>query len=271
MDHTYRPSAHGLPLQAPRPDDSGSDRFFKTQIANHPLYPNLLSAYLACQKVGADPESVSLLEEIGHQRPLLHTPPHIGHDPELDNFMESFCGLLHRYKEELSRPFHQASLFLYTMESKLTNICSGTFAISSSAPLSDEASGSKEKGLSCGDAEAGEGEGEGDECEGRRFAGEQEVREMLLRKYSGYLSSLREELLKKKKKNKLPKEARMALLQWWNNHYRWPYPTEEEKLKLSEMTGLDQKQINNWFINQRKRHWKPSEDMRVSLMEGELA
>jgi hypothetical protein len=34
------------------------------------------------------------------------------------------------------------------------------------------------------------------------------------------------------------------------------------------MTGLDPKQINNWFINQRKRHWKPSEDMRFALMEG---
>jgi len=43
---------------------------------------------------------------------------------------------------------------------------------------------------------------------------------------------------------------------------------EEEKAKLAEMTGLDQKQINNWFINQRKRHWKPSEDMRFALMEG---
>lgn len=43
---------------------------------------------------------------------------------------------------------------------------------------------------------------------------------------------------------------------------------EEEKLKLSNSTGLDQKQISNWFINQRKRHWKPSEDMRFALMEG---
>lgn len=46
---------------------------------------------------------------------------------------------------------------------------------------------------------------------------------------------------------------------------------EEEKNKLSEITGLDQKQINNWFINQRKRHWKPSEDMRFSLMQGVTA
>lgn len=43
---------------------------------------------------------------------------------------------------------------------------------------------------------------------------------------------------------------------------------EEEKSKLSITTGLDQKQINNWFINQRKRHWKPPEDMRFVLMDG---
>ncbi|KAK3031242.1 hypothetical protein RJ639_036897 [Escallonia herrerae] len=39
-------------------------------------------------------------------------------------------------------------------------------------------------------------------------------------------------------------------------------------MKLSEVTGLDQKQINNWFINQRKRYWRPSEEMRFALMEG---
>jgi len=33
---------------------------------------------------------------------------------------------------------------------------------------------------------------------------------------------------------------------------------EMEKAALAESTGLDAKQINNWFINQRKRHWKPA-------------
>ena len=33
---------------------------------------------------------------------------------------------------------------------------------------------------------------------------------------------------------------------------------ELEKAALAESTGLDAKQINNWFINQRKRHWKPA-------------
>jgi hypothetical protein len=54
---------------------------------------------------------------------------------------------------------------------------------------------------------------------------DRELKEMLLKKYSGCLSRLRSEFLKKRKKGKLPKDARSALMDWWNTHYRWPYPT----------------------------------------------
>jgi hypothetical protein len=60
---------------------------------------------------------------------------------------------------------------------------------------------------------------------GGLLPGDQEVKEMLLRKYSGYLSSLMKEFLKKRKKGKLPKEAKITLMDWWSTHYRWPYPT----------------------------------------------
>ncbi|RZS03982.1 hypothetical protein BHM03_00034247 [Ensete ventricosum] len=123
-------------------------------------------------------------------------------------------------------------------------------------------------------------------------AEDKELKHHLLKKYGGYLSSLRQQLSKKKKKEKLPKDARQKLLHWWELHYTWPYPSvcedlslpllslqtkaliclfldmETEKVALAESTGLDQKQINNWFINQRKRHWKPSADMQFALMDG---
>ncbi|KAK4767958.1 hypothetical protein SAY87_003099 [Trapa incisa] len=99
-------------------------------------------------------------------------------------------------------------------------------------------------------------------------AEDRELKNHLLKKYSGYLGSLKQELSKKRKKGKLPKEARQKLLTWWELHYKWPYPSESEKVALAESTGLDQKQINNWFINQRKRHWKPSEDMQFMVMDG---
>ncbi|NP_001290498.1 homeobox protein knotted-1-like 1 [Elaeis guineensis] len=247
----------------------GSDLtdLIKAQIANHPRYPSLVAAYIECRKVGAPPEMASLLEEIGRERYTSAGCGEIGADPELDEFMESYCRVLQRYKEELSKPFNEAASFLNSIEMQLSNLCKGRTTSSSTTggtgnSPSDEMVGSSEEELSCGDVDASE-------CQesGSRLA-DHELKEMLLKKYSGYLSNLRKEFLKKRKKGKLPKDARLTLLDWWHTHYRWPYPTEEEKAKLAEMTGLDQKQINNWFINQRKRHWKPSEDMRFALMEG---
>ncbi|CAL9204653.1 unnamed protein product [Musa hybrid cultivar] len=252
----------------------GSDLtdLIKAQIANHPRYPSLLSAYIECQKVGAPPEVATLLEEIGRERYSSMGGGEIGADPELDEFMESYCHVLVRYKEELLKPFDEAASFLNDIEMQLTKLCKGSSSAAAAAAAavaaaatgnspSEEMIGSSEE-LCCGDLETSEGQ----EC-GSRLA-DQELKEMLLKKYSGYLSNLRKEFLKKRKKGKLPKDARLMLLDWWNTHYRWPYPTEEEKAKLAEKTGLDQKQINNWFINQRKRHWKPSDDMRYALMEG---
>ncbi|KAK8633545.1 hypothetical protein V6N13_014390 [Hibiscus sabdariffa] len=246
-----------LPVDHQETDTDASVSVFsdliKSQIAGHPRYPDLVSAYIECQKVGAPPEVASLLEEIGRGNHTTSGCSEMGADPELDEFMESYCEILHRYKEELSKPFDEATVFLTDIESQLSDLCKGTLT-KSLGYQPDEAGGSSEDEIS------------GSESPGRRPS--HEIKGMLMRKYSGYLSSLRKEFLKKRKNGKLPKDARLALLDWWNNHYKWPYPTEEEKLKLSEITGLDQKQISNWFINQRKRHWKPSEDMKFGIFNG---
>ncbi|KAE8010325.1 hypothetical protein FH972_006705 [Carpinus fangiana] len=254
--HHHAPMDNMLQFQAAEITD-----LIKTQIANHPLFPNLVSAHIQCQKVGAPPEMASLLEEIGRENHVLSSCSKIEANPELDEFMESYCEALHRFKEELSKPFDEATIFLSGIESQLSSLCKETLDY-----RSDEAIGTSEE-LSCGEVDAPESQ----EYSSGPRPGDQEVKEMLLRKYSGYLSSLMKEFLKKRKKGKLPKEAKLALMEWWNTHYRWPYPTDEDKMKLSEATGLDQKQINNWFINQRKRHWKPSEDMRFALMEGAIS
>ncbi|KAM2250108.1 hypothetical protein ACFXTI_004657 [Malus domestica] len=101
-------------------------------------------------------------------------------------------------------------------------------------------------------------------------AEDKELKVQLSHKCSGYLGTLKQEFMKKKKNGKLPKEAWHQLLDWWCRHYKSPYPLEAQKLALAESTGLELKQINNWFINQRKRHWKPSEDMQFVLMDPTL-
>jgi hypothetical protein len=37
-------------------------------------------------------------------------------------------------------------------------------------------------------------------------------------------------------------------------HYDFPYPNEEEKKRLAEITGISVKQLNTWFTNSRKRY-----------------
>ncbi|XP_038714866.1 homeobox protein knotted-1-like 1 [Tripterygium wilfordii] len=235
--------------------ESDISDLIKTQIANHPRYPNLISAYIECRKVGAPPEAASLLEEIGKENYHINNCSEIGVDPELDEFMESYCEVLHRHKEELSKPFDEATTFLNDIESQLSSLCNGTLT----KALDYLSDGTSDVEQSCGEIEPPESQASS--------AQNQNIKGMLMRKYSDALGNLRKEFLRKRKNGKLSKDAKMVLLDWWNDHYRWPYPTEEDKMKLSEATGLDQQQINNWFINQRKRHWKPSEDMRFALME----
>jgi hypothetical protein len=81
------------------------------------------------------------------------------------------------------------------------------------------------------------------------------LRETLKRKYAASILTLKDEFLKKRKKGKLPAAATEALKRWWRARVAWPYPSEEEKRALGAETRLDPTQINNWFINQRKRHW----------------
>lgn len=177
----------------------------------------------------------------------------IGDDPGLDQFMEAYCEMLIKYEQELTKPFKEAMLFLSRIESQFKAL---TLASSHSAS---------------GDAIERNGSSEEEVDVTNNFidpqAEDKELKGQLLRKYSGYLGSLKQEFMKKRKKGKLPKEARQQLLDWWSRHYKWPYPSESQKLALAESTGLDQKQINNWFINQRKRHWKPSEDMQFVVMD----
>jgi len=74
-------------------------------------------------------------------------------------------------------------------------------------------------------------------------------------RYSSQIQQLNEEFRRKRKKGKLPIDATDVLRRWWDNNLAWPYPSEDEKRALADETDLSPTQINNWFINQRKRHW----------------
>ncbi|URD98321.1 homeobox protein [Musa troglodytarum] len=236
----------------------------KASIISHPQYSSLLSAYVNCQKIGVPPVVADRLSatagELEARQLAALSSSHPSTDPDLDRFMEAYCQVLVKYKEELTRPLEEAKEFLRRAESQFNSITDGSLHLLSS----DENSGG------CSSPEDREEGGSKtrlpkiDQC-----SEEVELKNFLLKRYSGHMSSLRQELSKQKKnKGKLPKEAIKKLLSWWELHYKWPYPSESEKRALAESTGLDQKQIGNWFINQRKRHWKPAKDDQFIMTDG---
>ncbi|OAY78867.1 Homeobox protein knotted-1-like 2, partial [Ananas comosus] len=192
----------------------------KAKIMSHPQYSTLLGAYLDCQKVGAPQEVVDRLTVMAREfeRRCPSGGRHdLSTDPELDQFMEAYYNMLVKYREELTRPIQEATEFLKRVESQLNSLTNGASSRFFTSDDKCEGVGSSEE-----DRDAS-GEGEAPEIDPR--AEDKELKQHLLKKYSGYLSSLRQELSKKKKKGKLPKDARQKLLSWWELHYKWPYPS----------------------------------------------
>jgi hypothetical protein len=68
-----------------------------------------------------------------------------------------------------------------------------------------------------------------------------------------------------RKSSSLPSETVEYLKAWMMSpeHIAHPYPTEPEKAKIMADTGIELKQLSNWFVNNRKRYWKPRVEVRL--------
>ncbi|CAF4665933.1 unnamed protein product, partial [Rotaria sp. Silwood2] len=54
-----------------------------------------------------------------------------------------------------------------------------------------------------------------------------------------------------------PKSATSVMRSWLFQHIAHPYPSEDEKRAISNKTNLSLLQVNNWFINARRRILQP--------------
>jgi len=70
---------------------------------------------------------------------------------------------------------------------------------------------------------------------------------------------------KKKSSTVLPRGTVDYLKNWMMSpeHIAHPYPTEKEKAEIMAATDIELKQLTNWFVNNRKRFWKPRVEARL--------
>lgn len=84
------------------------------------------------------------------------------------------------------------------------------------------------------------------------FLEEEDIEKTLTNNTNNEISNDSNKYLKCKRAN-YSKEVSKILKNWLKENLNNPYPSEREKNDLIKMTGLDSTQINNWFINARRR------------------
>ncbi|CUA67144.1 hypothetical protein RSOLAG22IIIB_07220 [Rhizoctonia solani] len=68
-----------------------------------------------------------------------------------------------------------------------------------------------------------------------------------------------------RRRGKLPKHVTETLRTWLLSHADHPYPTEEEKKMLCNVTSLTLSQVSNWMINARRRILVPASKQQAAL------
>ncbi|KAK9927362.1 hypothetical protein M0R45_024547 [Rubus argutus] len=256
----------------------------KAEIATHPLYEQLLSAHVSCLRVATPIDQLPLIDaQLSQSHHLLrsyasHQQQH-GHSlspherQELDNFLAQYLIVLCSFKEQLHQHVRlhavEAVMSCREIESTLQALTGVSLGEGTGATMSDDEDDMQmDFSMDQGGSDAHDMMGFGLPTESERSLMErvrQELKIELKQGFKSRIEDVREEILRKRRAGKLPGDTTTVLKNWWQQHSKWPYPTEDDKAKLVEETGLQLKQINNWFINQRKRNWHSNSQSVTSL------
>ncbi|KAG4991047.1 hypothetical protein AAZX31_09G089100 [Glycine max] len=246
---------------------------YKADILGHPLYDQLLSAHVSCLRIATPVDQLPRIDaQLQQSQRVVDKYSGLGNgngvvdDKELDQFMTHYVILLCAFKEQLQQHVRvhamEAVMACWELEQSLQSLTGVSPGEGTGATMSDNEEDQAES-----NANLYEGGMDGADSlsfgplvptETERSLMErvrQELKHELKQGYKDKIVDIREEILRKRRAGKLPGDTTSLLKAWWQSHSKWPYPTEEDKARLVQETGLQLKQINNWFINQRKRNW----------------
>ncbi|XP_058221767.1 homeobox protein knotted-1-like 7 [Rhododendron vialii] len=262
-------------------------RGLKAEIATHPLYEQLLAAHIACLRVATPIDQLPLIDaQLAQSHHVLRSyaseyhhnqnHPLSPHErQELDNFLAQYMLVLCAFKEQLQQHVRvhavEAVMACRDIEQNLQALTGVTLGEGTGGTMSDDEDELQmDFSLDQSGAEGFDMMGFGPllPTESERSLMDrvrQELKVELKQGFRSKIEDVREEILRKRRAGKLPGDTTSVLKNWWQQHSKWPYPTEDDKAKLVEETGLQLKQINNWFINQRKRNWHSNSQSVTTL------
>ncbi|KAK1394489.1 Homeobox protein knotted-1-like 3 [Heracleum sosnowskyi] len=242
---------------------------WKGELLAHPLYEQLLAAHVACLRIATPVDQLPRINaQLTQSQQVVAKYSGVAavQDKDLDQFMTHYVLLLCSFKEQLQQHVRvhamEAVMACWEIEQSLQSLTGVSPGEGTGATMSDDEDDQIDSDANLFDAsmEGGDNMGFGPlvPTESERSLMErvrQELKHELKQGYKEKIVDIREEILRKRRAGKLPGDTTSVLKAWWQSHSKWPYPTEEDKARLVQETGLQLKQINNWFINQRKRNW----------------
>ncbi|KAL5772752.1 hypothetical protein ACOSP7_012363 [Xanthoceras sorbifolium] len=243
----------------------------KAEIVGHPLYEQLLSAHVSCLRIATPVDQLPRIDaQLSQSQDVLAKYSaaagngHVADDRELDQFMTHYVLLLCSFKDQLQQHVRvhamEAVMACWELEQSLQSLTGVSPGEGTGATMSDDDEDQTDSDTNLYDGSLDDSMGFGPlvPTETERSLMERvrlELKHELKQGYKEKIVDIREEILRKRRAGKLPGDTTSLLKAWWQSHSKWPYPTEEDKARLVQETGLQLKQINNWFINQRKRNW----------------
>nr|AWU46639.1 class 2 KNOX protein [Coryphopteris nipponica] len=248
----------------------GADAGMKAGIIAHPLFEQLLTAHVACLRVGTPLEEQHIIDSALAKRhhvaaKYLALLTHLqslsqpNDDQELNDFMVNYILLLESFKEKILDHLHteasKAIIACQEIEQELFNL-TGVSKVSSHKKFTTMTQEDEKLDNELGISRLGISSFLPYNIQKTlRDHLRKELKQELKKDYHTKLKEVHDEIVRKRRAGKLPEDTTHILKNWWISHGKWPYPTEEEKAKLMAETRLDLKQINNWFSNQRKKDW----------------
>ncbi|XP_037372758.1 homeobox protein Meis3 isoform X3 [Talpa occidentalis] len=270
------------PAQPPRPGlDSDGLKREKDEIYGHPLFPLLALVFEKCELATCSPRDgagtglatplggdvcssdsfnediAAFAKQVRSERPLFSS------NPELDNLMIQAIQVLRFHLLELEKGKMPIDLVIEDRDGSCREDLEDYPASCPSLPDQNNAwirdhEDSGTPGPSSGGLASQSGDNSSDQ-------GDTSVASP---SSGGEDEELDQERRRNKKRGIFPKVATNIMRAWLFQHLSHPYPSEEQKKQLAQDTGLTILQVNNWFINARRRIVQPMIDQSNRTGQG---